>query len=210
MHPGSLYRLEVQAITEDGDGPPTSRTFQTPAHQSIPKHSEKSITNKIRCWFHVSLKHRCFIVIPFVRHVVFINIVGSSVKPCFVFKIFILCCCPLIQGPGWGSYTTSSQSSRGNDCCRPIRIRACRVSSLGCLGIWDWRCHSVRGHVRSAGWQVTEKTGFWTDINQTKTKEIISDSSVEDLRKPVFTMHAKIHSLRCPKITVKVQIPNHH
>lgn len=43
MHPASLYRLEVQAITEDGEGPTTSRTFQTPTHQSIPKHSEKSI-----------------------------------------------------------------------------------------------------------------------------------------------------------------------
>uniref|UniRef100_H3DAG6 Anosmin 1a n=1 Tax=Tetraodon nigroviridis TaxID=99883 RepID=H3DAG6_TETNG len=57
MHPGSLYRLEVQAITEDGDGPTTSRTFQTPSHQSIPKHSENRIHIKIDFLLRVSLKH---------------------------------------------------------------------------------------------------------------------------------------------------------
>ncbi|XP_056884134.1 anosmin-1a isoform X1 [Takifugu flavidus] len=41
MHPASLYRLEVQAITEDGEGPTTSRTFQTPTRQSIPKHRSR-------------------------------------------------------------------------------------------------------------------------------------------------------------------------
>ncbi|XP_047432658.1 anosmin-1a [Mugil cephalus] len=37
LHPASLYRLEVQAITAQGEGPATSRTFQTPGYQSIPK-----------------------------------------------------------------------------------------------------------------------------------------------------------------------------
>ncbi|XP_042337358.1 anosmin-1-like, partial [Plectropomus leopardus] len=34
LHAASLYRLEVQAITAEGEGPATSRTFQTPGHQS--------------------------------------------------------------------------------------------------------------------------------------------------------------------------------
>ncbi|XP_069573291.1 anosmin-1a [Brachyistius frenatus] len=38
LHPASLYRLEVQAITAGGEGPATSRTFQTPGYQSLPKH----------------------------------------------------------------------------------------------------------------------------------------------------------------------------
>ncbi|KAM9334048.1 anosmin-1a [Symphorus nematophorus] len=38
LQPASLYRLEVQAITADGEGPATSRTFQTPGHQSTLKH----------------------------------------------------------------------------------------------------------------------------------------------------------------------------
>lgn len=41
LHPASLYRLEVQAITAEGEGPATIRTFQTPAHQSILKHSKE-------------------------------------------------------------------------------------------------------------------------------------------------------------------------
>lgn len=118
MHPGSLYRLEVQAITEDGDGPTTSRTFQTPAHQSIPKHSENSIHIKMDFLFYVSLKHRLFTIISSVTQVIIIITISSSIKICFVFKIFIKCCCPLIQGQGWGSDTINSQSSRGSDCSR--------------------------------------------------------------------------------------------
>ncbi|XP_044201353.1 anosmin-1a isoform X1 [Thunnus albacares] len=38
LHPASLYRLEVQAITAEGEGPATSRTFQTPGYQSSLKH----------------------------------------------------------------------------------------------------------------------------------------------------------------------------
>ncbi|XP_041637340.1 anosmin-1a [Cheilinus undulatus] len=38
LHPDSLYRLEVQAITADGEGPATSRTFQTPGNQSRLRH----------------------------------------------------------------------------------------------------------------------------------------------------------------------------
>ncbi|KAA8579665.1 hypothetical protein FQN60_006758 [Etheostoma spectabile] len=38
LHPAGLYRLEVQAITAEGEGPATSRTFQTPGHQSTLKH----------------------------------------------------------------------------------------------------------------------------------------------------------------------------
>uniref|UniRef100_A0A8C4GIS4 Anosmin 1a n=1 Tax=Dicentrarchus labrax TaxID=13489 RepID=A0A8C4GIS4_DICLA len=38
LQPASLYRLEVQAITADGEGPATTRTFQTPGHQSTLKH----------------------------------------------------------------------------------------------------------------------------------------------------------------------------
>uniref|UniRef100_A0A4W6EJ10 Anosmin 1a n=1 Tax=Lates calcarifer TaxID=8187 RepID=A0A4W6EJ10_LATCA len=38
LHPASLYRLEVQAITAEGEGPATSRTFQTPGYQSTLKH----------------------------------------------------------------------------------------------------------------------------------------------------------------------------
>ncbi|XP_044044342.1 anosmin-1a isoform X2 [Siniperca chuatsi] len=37
LHPTSLYRLEVQAFTAEGEGPATSRTFQTPGHQSTLK-----------------------------------------------------------------------------------------------------------------------------------------------------------------------------
>ncbi|XP_029306275.1 anosmin-1a [Cottoperca gobio] len=38
LQPASLYRLEVQAFTEEGEGPATSRTFQTPGQQSTRKH----------------------------------------------------------------------------------------------------------------------------------------------------------------------------
>ncbi|XP_070712054.1 anosmin-1a [Pempheris klunzingeri] len=38
LHPASLYRLEVQAITAEGEGAATTRTFQTPGHQSTLKH----------------------------------------------------------------------------------------------------------------------------------------------------------------------------
>ncbi|XP_074520284.1 anosmin-1a [Halichoeres trimaculatus] len=38
LHPDSLYRLEVQAITVEGEGPAASRTFQTPGSQSILRH----------------------------------------------------------------------------------------------------------------------------------------------------------------------------
>ncbi|KAM7375003.1 hypothetical protein PAMA_014204 [Pampus argenteus] len=38
LHPASLYRLEVQVITAEGEGPATSRTFQTPGYQSSLKH----------------------------------------------------------------------------------------------------------------------------------------------------------------------------
>ncbi|XP_028254076.1 anosmin-1-like isoform X1 [Parambassis ranga] len=41
LHPGSLYRLEVQPITMDGEGPATSRTFQTPGFQSSTKHRSR-------------------------------------------------------------------------------------------------------------------------------------------------------------------------
>ncbi|KAG7236073.1 hypothetical protein INR49_001352 [Caranx melampygus] len=41
LHPASLYRLEVQAITAEGEGPATSRTFQTPGYQSAPKHRSR-------------------------------------------------------------------------------------------------------------------------------------------------------------------------
>lgn len=41
LHPLSLYRLEVQAITAEGEGPATSRTFQTPEHKSTLKHSKE-------------------------------------------------------------------------------------------------------------------------------------------------------------------------
>uniref|UniRef100_A0A3B4VBD8 Anosmin 1a n=1 Tax=Seriola dumerili TaxID=41447 RepID=A0A3B4VBD8_SERDU len=41
LHPASLYRLEVQAITAEGEGPATSRTFQTPGYQSATKHRSK-------------------------------------------------------------------------------------------------------------------------------------------------------------------------
>lgn len=40
LHPASLYRLEVQAITAEGEGPATRRTFQTPGYQSSLKHSK--------------------------------------------------------------------------------------------------------------------------------------------------------------------------
>ncbi|KAM3585190.1 uncharacterized protein V6R79_010009 [Siganus canaliculatus] len=41
LHPASLYRLEVQAITADGEGPATSRTFQTPGQESTLTHRSK-------------------------------------------------------------------------------------------------------------------------------------------------------------------------
>ncbi|XP_005807891.1 anosmin-1-like [Xiphophorus maculatus] len=37
LQPASVYRLEVRVISAEGEGPATSRTFQTPGHQSIPK-----------------------------------------------------------------------------------------------------------------------------------------------------------------------------
>ncbi|XP_071381897.1 anosmin-1-like [Centroberyx affinis] len=40
LHPASLYRLEVQVITAEGDGPATSRSFQTPGSQTSLKHSK--------------------------------------------------------------------------------------------------------------------------------------------------------------------------
>ncbi|KAM9836053.1 anosmin-1a [Aulostomus maculatus] len=42
LHPDSLYRLEVQAITAQGEGPATSRTFQTPGYQSSLTHRKNS------------------------------------------------------------------------------------------------------------------------------------------------------------------------
>lgn len=209
MHPGSLYRLEVRAITEDGDGPTTSRTFQTPAHQSIPKHSENSVHIKVDFPFHVSLKHRWLNITPSVTQVIFIITVSSSVKMCFLFKIFIICCCPLIQGPGWGDDTINSQSLRDSDCCRPIRMRACRVSTSGWSGIRDRRCHSVKGHVRSAGRLVTENSVSALTLIEPKQKRKSLMLGV-DLRKRVFTVHAIFNSLHCPEITVKVQIPDYH
>ncbi|XP_022051564.2 anosmin-1a isoform X2 [Acanthochromis polyacanthus] len=41
LHCASLYRLEVQAITAEGEGPATSRTFQTPGCHSAPKHRSR-------------------------------------------------------------------------------------------------------------------------------------------------------------------------
>ncbi|KAM8873055.1 anosmin-1a [Synchiropus picturatus] len=41
LHPASLYRLEVQTITAEGEGPVSSRTFQTPGYQSIRRHRTK-------------------------------------------------------------------------------------------------------------------------------------------------------------------------
>ncbi|KAM6894076.1 steryl-sulfatase [Xenentodon cancila] len=37
LHPASVYRLDVKAITAEGEGPAASRTFQTPGYQSTPK-----------------------------------------------------------------------------------------------------------------------------------------------------------------------------
>ncbi|XP_033471528.1 anosmin-1a isoform X1 [Epinephelus lanceolatus] len=45
LHPASLYRLEVQAITAEGEGPATSRTFQTPGHQSTLKYRPRPRKN---------------------------------------------------------------------------------------------------------------------------------------------------------------------
>ncbi|XP_054915316.1 anosmin-1-like isoform X2 [Poeciliopsis prolifica] len=42
LQPASVYRLEVRVISAEGEGPATSRTFQTPGHQSIAKQSESS------------------------------------------------------------------------------------------------------------------------------------------------------------------------
>uniref|UniRef100_A0A665TAN3 Anosmin 1a n=1 Tax=Echeneis naucrates TaxID=173247 RepID=A0A665TAN3_ECHNA len=41
LRPTSLYRLEVLAITADGEGPATSRTFQTPGYRSGPRHKPR-------------------------------------------------------------------------------------------------------------------------------------------------------------------------
>ncbi|KAM3838350.1 anosmin-1-like, partial [Diretmus argenteus] len=38
LHVASLYRLEVQAVTEKGEGPATSRIFQTPGPEASLKH----------------------------------------------------------------------------------------------------------------------------------------------------------------------------
>ncbi|XP_063734007.1 anosmin-1a isoform X2 [Eleginops maclovinus] len=38
LHPASVYRLEVQTITAEGEGRATSRTFQTPGLQSTRRH----------------------------------------------------------------------------------------------------------------------------------------------------------------------------
>ncbi|XP_026217181.1 anosmin-1a isoform X2 [Anabas testudineus] len=38
LHPASVYTLEVRAITAEGEGPATSRTFQTPGYQSTMRH----------------------------------------------------------------------------------------------------------------------------------------------------------------------------
>uniref|UniRef100_A0A3Q4HCM0 Anosmin 1a n=1 Tax=Neolamprologus brichardi TaxID=32507 RepID=A0A3Q4HCM0_NEOBR len=53
LRPASLYRLEVQAITTEGEGPTTRRTFQTPGYQStllhrsrLRKHPEQPITDR--------------------------------------------------------------------------------------------------------------------------------------------------------------------
>ncbi|XP_061572020.1 anosmin-1a [Cololabis saira] len=37
LHPASVYRLEVRAITAEGEGPATSRTFQTPGYLTTPR-----------------------------------------------------------------------------------------------------------------------------------------------------------------------------
>ncbi|XP_043966440.1 anosmin-1-like [Gambusia affinis] len=37
LQPASVYRLEVRVISAEGEGPATSRTFQTPGPQSVPK-----------------------------------------------------------------------------------------------------------------------------------------------------------------------------
>lgn len=42
LQPASVYRLEVRVISAEGEGPATSRTFQTPGPQSVPKQSENS------------------------------------------------------------------------------------------------------------------------------------------------------------------------
>ncbi|XP_047194973.1 anosmin-1a isoform X2 [Hippoglossus stenolepis] len=41
LHPASLYRLEVRAITGEGEGPATNRTFQTPGYQNPTKHRSR-------------------------------------------------------------------------------------------------------------------------------------------------------------------------
>lgn len=40
LHPASLYRLEVETITAEGEGPKSSRTFQTPGHQTFLRESK--------------------------------------------------------------------------------------------------------------------------------------------------------------------------
>uniref|UniRef100_A0A3Q0QZW8 Anosmin 1a n=1 Tax=Amphilophus citrinellus TaxID=61819 RepID=A0A3Q0QZW8_AMPCI len=49
LRPASLYRLEVHAITPVGEGPATSRTFQTPGYPStlkLRKHHKQPITDR--------------------------------------------------------------------------------------------------------------------------------------------------------------------
>ncbi|KAK2856695.1 hypothetical protein Q5P01_005430 [Channa striata] len=41
LHPASLYTLEVRVNLADGEGPATSRTFQTPGYQSITRHGSR-------------------------------------------------------------------------------------------------------------------------------------------------------------------------
>ncbi|XP_061640956.1 anosmin-1-like isoform X2 [Phyllopteryx taeniolatus] len=47
LHPASVYRLEVRAITANGEGPAISRIFQTPGFQHVLKH-RKSIAKQAR------------------------------------------------------------------------------------------------------------------------------------------------------------------
>ncbi|KAK2880219.1 hypothetical protein Q8A73_022917 [Channa argus] len=41
LHPASLYTLEVRVISAEGEGPETSRRFQTPGYQSITRHGSR-------------------------------------------------------------------------------------------------------------------------------------------------------------------------
>ncbi|XP_068506085.1 anosmin-1-like [Syngnathus scovelli] len=38
LHPGSVYKVDVQALTADGESPAISRTFQTPGFQHVLRH----------------------------------------------------------------------------------------------------------------------------------------------------------------------------